>query len=100
MISKAGQNCSYTASSGRKSILMDDKAKLEYIWLDGYEPTQNMRSKTMVRNNFEGTLEECPIWMFDGSYELAGGKVQSKDDAKAFLEKYTQKLAKPEEEEK
>ena len=42
---------------------MDDKAKLEYIWLDGYEPTQNMRSKTMVRNNFEGTLEECPIWM-------------------------------------
>ena len=46
---------------------MSDKAKLEYIWLDGYEPTQNMRSKTMVRSNFTGTLEECPIWMFDGS---------------------------------
>ena len=46
---------------------MYDKAKLEYIWLDGYEPTQNMRSKTLVRNNFEGTLEECPMWMFDGS---------------------------------
>ncbi|MGB1462170.1 MAG: glutamine synthetase, partial [Candidatus Poseidoniaceae archaeon] len=41
---------------------MDNKAKLEYIWLDGYEPTQNMRSKTMVRSDFEGTLEECPIW--------------------------------------
>ena len=46
---------------------MMDKAKLEYIWLDGYEPTQNMRSKTMVRSNFTGTLEECPMWMFDGS---------------------------------
>ena len=46
---------------------MMDKAKLEYIWLDGYEPTQNMRSKTMVRSNFGGTVEECPIWMFDGS---------------------------------
>ena len=44
-----------------------DKAKLEYIWLDGYEPTQNMRSKTMVRSEFGGTLEECPMWMFDGS---------------------------------
>ena len=30
---------------------MMDKAKLEYIWLDGYEPTQNMRSKTMVRSD-------------------------------------------------
>ena len=46
---------------------MMDKAKLEYIWLDGYEPTQNMRSKTMVRNNFSGELEDCPQWMFDGS---------------------------------
>jgi len=26
-----------------------------------------MRSKTMVRSDFGGTLEECPIWMFDGS---------------------------------
>ena len=46
---------------------MIDKAKLEYIWLDGYNPTQNMRSKTLVRANFEGTLEECPMWNFDGS---------------------------------
>ena len=46
---------------------MTEKAKLEYIWLDGYEPTQNMRSKTMVRSDFGGTLDECPMWMFDGS---------------------------------
>lgn len=43
------------------------KSKLEYIWLDGYEPTQNMRSKTKVEENFSGNLEDCPIWSFDGS---------------------------------
>lgn len=43
------------------------KSKLEYIWLDGYKPTQTLRSKTQVRDNFGGTLEECPVWSFDGS---------------------------------
>ena len=43
------------------------KAKLEYIWLDGYKPTQSLRSKTMVRKDFGGTLAECPNWVFDGS---------------------------------
>ena len=43
------------------------KIKLEYIWLDGYYPTQNMRSKTKVENDFSGKLEDCPIWSFDGS---------------------------------
>lgn len=43
------------------------KSKLEYIWLDGYKPTQSLRSKTQVRADFGGTLEECPMWSFDGS---------------------------------
>ena len=43
------------------------KSKLEYIWLDGYKPTQSLRSKTQVRSDFGGTLEECPMWSFDGS---------------------------------
>ena len=43
------------------------KTKLEYIWLDGYKPTQSLRSKTMVRENFGGKLEDCPDWVFDGS---------------------------------
>ena len=43
------------------------KSKLEYIWLDGYTPTQSLRSKTMVREGFDGTLEACPMWSFDGS---------------------------------
>ena len=45
------------------------KIKLEYIWLDGYLPTQNLRSKTKVEEhkNFNGTLEEIGNWSFDGS---------------------------------
>ena len=35
-------------------------AKLEYIWLDGYVPTQNMRSKTKMLKDFDGKLESCP----------------------------------------
>ncbi|MEX0361448.1 MAG: glutamine synthetase, partial [Allomuricauda sp.] len=43
------------------------KSKLEYIWLDGYVPTANMRSKTKIEEDFSGKLEDCPIWSFDGS---------------------------------
>ena len=43
------------------------KTKLEYIWLDGFKPTQSLRSKTRIASNFGGTLEECPMWSFDGS---------------------------------
>jgi glutamine synthetase len=43
------------------------KTKLEYIWLDGYKPTQSLRSKTKIVSRFDGTLEECPMWSFDGS---------------------------------
>lgn len=41
--------------------------KLEYIWLDGNLPTQKMRSKTKVVRDFDGKLESCPMWSFDGS---------------------------------
>lgn len=43
------------------------KSKLEYIWLDGYTPTANMRSKTKIETNFSGKLEDCDVWAFDGS---------------------------------
>jgi glutamine synthetase len=44
------------------------KFKLEYIWLDGYEPVPNLRSKTKIVE-FEDTptLDELPVWGFDGS---------------------------------
>ena len=50
-----------------RAFMVTDKAKLEYIWLDGYEPTQNMRSKTLVKKNFSGDVGDCPMWSFDGS---------------------------------
>ncbi len=43
------------------------RCKLEYIWLDGYQPTQSMRSKTKVVDDFSGNFEDAPVWSFDGS---------------------------------
>ena len=43
------------------------KSKLEYIWLDGYKPTQSLRSKTKIVSDFSGKLDDCPMWSFDGS---------------------------------
>ena len=43
------------------------KSRLEYIWLDAYQPTQKMRSKTKIVDNFDGTVENAPMWAFDGS---------------------------------
>lgn len=31
-------------------------SKLEYIWLDGYKPTQSLRSKTKVEKDFSGKI--------------------------------------------
>ena len=38
--------------------------KLEYIWLDGYKPEPNLRSKVKV------TDSSPPDWSFDGSSTL------------------------------
>ena len=47
------------------------KVKLEYVWLDGYTPEPNLRSKVKVINipHEEGrvNLDDCPEWSFDGS---------------------------------
>jgi glutamine synthetase len=44
------------------------KIKLEYVWLDGYKPEPNLRSKVKVIDlNEKGDLEEIPEWGFDGS---------------------------------
>jgi len=44
------------------------KYKLEYIWLDGYEPVANLRGKTLVKEFSKfPTLEDVPNWGFDGS---------------------------------
>lgn len=44
------------------------KYKLEYIWLDGYEPIPNLRGKTQIKEyDAFPTLEQLPLWGFDGS---------------------------------
>jgi glutamine synthetase len=44
------------------------KYKLEYLWLDGYEPVANIRGKTQVKEFAKfPKLEEVPMWAFDGS---------------------------------
>jgi|TARA_B100000700_G_scaffold226648_1_gene250159 glutamine synthetase len=47
------------------------KIKLEYVWLDGYTPEPNLRSKTKIVNVNDNSediaLQHCPEWSFDGS---------------------------------
>ena len=43
------------------------KSKLEYIWIDGTKPTQKLRAKTKIVENFKGNVEHVPVWGFDGS---------------------------------
>lgn len=47
------------------------KTKIEYVWVDGTEPTQLLRSKTKIVG-LDTTVtkpkpEELPLWSFDGS---------------------------------
>ena len=46
------------------------KVKAEYIWIDGYEPTAGLRSKTKVLDNSVASVSELPTWGFDGSSTL------------------------------
>ena len=46
---------------------MSAKYKLEYIWLDGYLPEPNLRSKTKIVDEAPKTVADCPLWGFDGS---------------------------------
>lgn len=51
------------------------KVMAEYIWLDGYKPTQSLRSKTKILEREVRDLSDLPEWGFDGSStEQAEGK--------------------------
>ena len=47
------------------------KVKLEYVWLDGYKPEPNLRSKIKIIDNKQNhnslSIENIPEWGFDGS---------------------------------
>jgi len=46
------------------------KIRAEYIWIDGYSPTQNLRSKTKVIDGPISEVIQLPDWGFDGSSTL------------------------------
>jgi glutamine synthetase len=45
------------------------KIKLEYVWVDGYNPEPNLRSKVKIvdEDTITGSIENLPMWNFDGS---------------------------------
>jgi len=47
-----------------------NKIKAEYIWIDGYNPIQNLRSKTKIVDGPIEDVTELPDWGFDGSSTL------------------------------
>jgi glutamine synthetase len=42
------------------------KIKLEYVWLDGYKPEPNLRSKVKVIDKLIKEVSDVPEWGFDG----------------------------------
>jgi len=45
----------------------DTKYKLEYVWLDGYTPEPNLRSKTKLVDKAPTSVADLDNWGFDGS---------------------------------
>lgn len=45
----------------------DKKFKLEYVWLDGYTPEPNLRSKTKIVDEAPKSVADLALWGFDGS---------------------------------
>ena len=59
---------------------MSQKSKLEYIWLDGYKPTQYLRSKTRIERDFSGNVEV----VFPNEAGTLVTSAQASDDATAL----------------
>jgi glutamine synthetase len=59
----------------QQKIVTMAKIKLEYIWLDGYEPTQNLRVKLKLKNTkiLKETLAEIKMGLDGSSTRQAEG---------------------------
>ena len=44
-----------------------NKIMVEYIWIDGHQPTAKLRSKTKIVDNEVSSVADLPDWGFDGS---------------------------------
>ena len=43
------------------------KVMVEYIWIDGHQPTAKLRSKTKIVDHKINSVSDLPDWGFDGS---------------------------------
>ncbi len=43
------------------------RIQVEYLWIDGTKPTQKLRSKTRVLPGPIDSVDDVPVWGFDGS---------------------------------
>ena len=43
------------------------KVMIEYIWIDGHQPTAKLRSKTKIVDHKINSVSDLPDWGFDGS---------------------------------
>ena len=57
------------------------KVKVEYIWMDGHQPTQKLRSKTKIIEGPVNALSDLPDWGFDGSSTM----LSAGDDSDCML---------------
>ena len=55
------------------------KIKAEYIWMDGHEPTQKLRSKTKVIDGSINSIDDSTTY-----YELKRKKNYTKDEIKKY----------------
>ncbi len=53
------------------------KIRVEYIWMDGHEPTQKLRSKTKIIEGPANSLSDLPDWGFDGSSTMQAAGADS-----------------------
>ena len=61
---KCPPNNEIEKDSSRKNM---PKYKLEYLWLDGYQPVPNLRGKTKIVSEAPQSVDDCEMWGFDGS---------------------------------
>ena len=55
---------------------MGEKYKLEYVWLDGYLPEPNLRSKTKIVDKEPKSAADCPIVGLRRQFDPAGRRTQ------------------------
>jgi glutamine synthetase len=62
---KAQQDRTYRYYTQFKDLDQKDSVMAEYIWIDGTD--LGLRCKARTLNSFPQSIEEVPVWNYDGS---------------------------------